>query len=62
MGVYEEIIAQNQAFIDSTWEKLDQKLRAVAVRNREKLPHSAQNGVFDDISKEYPDGWTNGVI
>ena len=32
----------------------------MAVRNREKLPNSAVNGVFDDMSRDYPAAWTNG--
>ena len=58
MGVYEELIAQNKEFIDSTWEKLDRKLRVVAPRNREIIPYSTdETGKYKPT---IPEGWTNG--
>ena len=60
MGIYEEILAGKKDYIEEIWSKLDQKLRPVAERNRDKLPHSAVDGVFDDLSEIAPEGWTNG--
>ena len=56
----ENTILENRAWIDETWEKLDQKLRLVAVRSREKLPYTAVNGVHDDRSTTDVTWWTNG--
>jgi unsaturated chondroitin disaccharide hydrolase len=55
-----QIIAQNQRWIDETWQKIDQKLRIVAVRSRDKLPYTTVNGVHDDRSVTDPAWWTNG--
>ena len=58
MGIYEQIIEQNKEFIDSTWEKLDRKLRVVAPRNREIIPYSTkEDGRYRET---IPEGWTNG--
>lgn len=51
------IINQNKEWIDSTWEKIDQKLRRTAVKSRNKLPYTSINGVHDDKSDAE---WTNG--
>ena len=34
------IIIKNKEWIDSTWEKIDNKLKKVAVRSRYKLPYT----------------------
>ncbi len=53
--------AQRDAdFINTAWEKLDKKLSLVAVRSREKLPYTTENGVHDDMAKKDICWWTNG--
>lgn len=41
-------------------EKIKKKVRKVAERNRHKIPYTAENGVFDDMSGERICWWTNG--
>lgn len=56
-----KIIEQNQLWIDATWNKIDCKLREVAVRSRNKLPYTAIDGVHDDRNAQgLPHAWTNG--
>lgn len=54
------VIEQNKAWIDSTWEKIDQKLSRTAVKSRDKLPFITRNGIHDDQAKENISWWTNG--
>lgn len=53
-------IEQNKPWIDSTWEKLDKKLSAVAVKSREKIPYTTKDGVHDNMIETRPEWWTNG--
>jgi len=55
-----QIITQNKEWIDGTWAKLDQKLRVVAVKSRDKLPYTTVGGTHDDRSGTDPAWWTNG--
>ena len=58
-----DTIKNNKEWIDSTWEKIDNKLRKVAVRSRNKLPYTVdENGVHNDFSKERVWWWTNGFF
>ena len=57
---YEDMIAQHQAWIDKTWEKLDKKLSKTAVKSRYKIPYTTINGEHDDRSKTDITWWTNG--
>lgn len=52
-----ELIELNKAWIDETFEKLNEKLIKVAVRSREKLPYSTDGGVH---TERKPYWWTNG--
>ncbi len=54
------VITENKEWIDKTWQKLDEKLRKVAVRSREKLPYTSIDGVHDDMAKKQIVWWTNG--
>lgn len=56
---YDEYIAQNKEWIDSTWEKIEKKLSRVAVTSREKIPYTTVDGVHSDCSNN-PHMWTNG--
>lgn len=58
---YEGIIQANKQWIDTTWEKLDEKLSRTAVKSRYKIPYTTINGEHDDRSKgEDILWWTNG--
>jgi len=54
------IIEQNQSWINTTWEKVEKKLSKTAIKSRNKLPYTTENGVHDDMTQKYPDFWTNG--
>lgn len=54
------IITQNRDFIDSTWAKLDGKLKMVRERSKDKIPYTTENGVHNDMAKEDITWWTNG--
>ena len=58
---YENIIKESQNWIDETWEKLDNKLSRTAVKSRNKIPYSTNNGEHDTRT-EGADilWWTNG--
>ena len=56
----DDIIAQNSEWIASTWSKIDEKLRRVAVKSRNKIPYTTINGVHDDKSESDVFWWTNG--
>ena len=55
-----QIIQDSQPWIDEIWQKLDNKLRCVAVRSRDKIPYTAIDGVHNDLSEENITWWTNG--
>lgn len=59
-SIYEE----NRAWVDETWAKLDKKMKKVAQRTKDKLPYSAQDGVYDNQlepgAKFGAAWWTNG--
>ena len=58
---YEKIIADNKAWIDETFAKLDAKLSRTAVKSRNKIPYTTdKDGNHNDFGKEYIHGWTNG--
>ena len=54
------IIAQNQIWIDSTWEKIERKLSRTAVKSRNKIPYTTVNGVHDNRAEGFITTWTNG--
>ncbi len=43
-----------------TADKICKKLRVTAERNRHKIPYMTYNGVFDDMSGDKINWWTNG--
>ncbi len=58
---YTHLIAQNQNWIDEVWGKLDEKLSRLAVKSRNKIPHTTRNGEHDDHSQgKNIVMWTNG--
>lgn len=54
------VIAQNKAWIDATWEKVDKKLSKTAVKSREKIPYTTVDGVHNDKRIDDISWWTNG--
>ena len=57
---YDEIIAQNQSWIDETWAKIEKKATAAAIKGRNKVPYTTDaEGNHTDKSKD-PHMWTNG--
>ena len=58
---FAEMIANNQEWINGTWEKLDEKLSRTSVKSRNKIPHTTRNGEHDDHSQgKNIVMWTNG--
>ncbi len=57
---YQDIIKENQTFINSTWEKLDKKLSITSEKSRYKLPFTTIDGVHDDKKESNITWWTNG--
>ena len=56
---YNDLIAENSAWIEETWKKLDEKLSRTAIKSRYKIPYTSINGVHDDQTKNILN-WTNG--
>ena len=56
---YESIIAENKAWVEEIFAKLDKKLSRTAVTSRNKIPYTTKDGVHDDRSGN-PHGWVNG--
>ena len=52
-----DLIKENQSWVTTTFEKIDQKMRQVAIRSRDKLPYSVENGVHTERQRYW---WTNG--
>ena len=58
---YSTIISENSQWIDSTWKKLDKKLSVTALKSRNKIPYTTQNGIHDNRAEgERITFWTNG--
>ena len=55
-----QAIADNQQWIDETWQALEEKMHCIAVKSRYKLPYTTVDGTHDDRSKSDPTWWTNG--
>ncbi len=52
---------QDKLWVEQTIEKIKKKMFPVTERNKDKIPYTTKDGVFDDRSG--PDGiswWTNG--
>lgn len=51
----------NRLWVDSVWEKLEQKVSRTAVENRYKIPYTTKDGIYDDYSEgQKITWWTNG--
>ena len=64
MSIYEQIVEQNQSWIDDIYAKLDKKLSRMAQKSRDKVPYTTENGVHNSCTDpDHPRGitwWTNG--
>lgn len=56
-----KLSGEDYQWVESVWDKLDKKLSYTAVKSRDKIPYSTQNGVHDDYSGiNELHWWTNG--
>ena len=61
MKNYKQLLAENRAWAEQTFEKIDTKMSAVTLRSRNKLPDGVDaNGVHIDQMINNKNGWTNG--
>ena len=61
MKSYKTILKENRAWAEETFKKIDNKMSAVTLRSRNKLPDGVdENGIHKDFSQSNPNGWTNG--
>ncbi len=47
-------------WVDRTFNRLDKKLRKVAVKSRDKIPYTTIDGTHDNKIDGMPEWWTNG--
>lgn len=57
----EKYLNNHKAWIDSTWEKLDKKLSKIAIKSRDIIPYTTQNGKHITRDDEVT-WWTNGFF
>ncbi|MDO5396970.1 MAG: glycoside hydrolase family 88 protein [bacterium] len=50
----------DRAWVDEVWNKIDSKLKVVAPLNKDKIPYTTVNGVYNDMASEDITWWTNG--
>lgn len=61
MKNYNELIAENLAWAEETFKKIDKKMSKLTLRSRYKIPDGVdENGVHIDLQEKDPNGWTNG--
>ena len=61
MKSYKTIMAENRAWAEEMFKKIDTKMSAVTLRSRNKLPDGVdENGVHKDCYKVRPNWWTTG--
>ncbi len=61
MKNYKQLLAENRAWAEETFEKINTKMSAVTLRSRNKLPDGVDaNGVHIDQMINNKNGWTNG--
>ena len=54
-----QLSTQDTKWLSEVWEKVDAKMKKVAVRSYDKIPYTSADGVHDDRKNE-PYMWTNG--
>ena len=55
-----KLTVSQELWVNETLEKIKSKMIFVAERNQNKIPYTAENGVFNDYSEEKIYWWTNG--
>lgn len=50
----------DRQWIDTVWEKVNNKLKKVAVKSKNKIPYTTINGVHDNRAEGDISWWTNG--
>ncbi len=61
MKNYKQLVAENRAWAEDTFKKIDTKMSAVTLRSRCKLPDGVDaDGVHIDQMIKNKNGWTNG--
>lgn len=56
-----QLLAENKAWIDETYEKMEKKLRVMAVRSRDVVAYGVdENGLHRDMKNGKIHWWTNG--
>lgn len=50
----------DKKWVDEIWAKIDNKLKTVAQLNKDKIPYTTVDGVYNDMAKEDITWWTNG--
>ncbi len=55
-----KLSAEDQKWINDTWDKVEKKLTRTAVKSRYKLPYTTVNGTHDDRKEKDIAWWTNG--
>lgn len=50
----------DKKWVDEIWSKIDNKLKVVAPLNKDKIPYTTVDGVYNDMAKEDITWWTNG--
>lgn len=50
----------DKKWVDEIWAKIDNKLKTVAPLNKDKIPYTTVDGVYNDMAKEDITWWTNG--
>lgn len=59
----QELLAENRAWAEETFAKIDKKLSAVALRSRDKIPYGVdENGLHKNMYPSRLDWWTNGFF
>jgi|GEM_PF-2973060 len=51
---------EDKKYFEGLFEKIDKKMKKVAVRSYNKIPYTAVNGVHDDKNLVDIEWWTNG--
>ncbi len=51
---------EDKKYFEDIWQKIDKKMKKVAVRSYDKIPYTAINGVHDDKKENELNWWTNG--
>ena len=55
-----KLIENNSKWIESIWQKIDNKLSVATVNNRNIIPYTSNDGKYDDRGSENVSWWSNG--